>query len=336
MTDAERQRVINDLQLCVRCLESHPNKECWSNFICATCGAKSHCTAAHMDSVHQKPGDNNSDGNTAFGSIRSDNQEIKKTPALRTGSESAGLARVKNCSRTLMCEILSPETTSRVYAIFDDQSQHSFCGPQVADRFPGNATSVKYAIQTLSAEAQVVEGRELRGLKVRGMSGTESFALPPLKETHFIPQNHDELPSRQEVLQIPNVARYANLFSDPDPNVPVALLLGRDSGVLMWMETQQQVPPFVYQTWLGPVVVGEMTTNNGSAPPPIPFLTNHSREGSNETGAEDPIFQTLSEDDELELSRADRQFLTYMQDVGQSLTGHLPNDKKGPIIFKHT
>ena len=87
MPDAEKQRAINDLQLCVRCLESHPNKACWSNFICFICRATSHCTAAHMNSVLKDPGHNNSDGNKAFGN-ENGNRELERTPALRTGSES--------------------------------------------------------------------------------------------------------------------------------------------------------------------------------------------------------------------------------------------------------
>ena len=145
-----------------------------------------------------------------------------------------------------------------MYVILDDQSRESFCTSAFLNAFAVTGPWREYSITTLSSERYTIRGRVAKGLKIRGVGQPHTFNLPPLNENDMIPNNKDEIPTLKTIESDNVLSRHARYFSDKDDDADVAILLGRDSGDLMYAHTEQKRSPFVYLTHLGYAVVGTL------------------------------------------------------------------------------
>ena len=89
--------------------------------------------------------------------------------------------------------------------------------------------------------------------------------MPPLFENDCIPDSKEEIATRSLVSNQHSISHLANKFLDLDPNAHVGLLLGRDSGNVLFSEILNDKAPFVHHTALGFAVVGSICLRDKKA-----------------------------------------------------------------------
>ena len=303
MLPEERRTVLSGL--CEKCLGKHNAKWCRITTICARCDSEKHCTAAH---------------------ITPEKQARSATVLCTKPSKEQS---TKDCSKTVLVEVSDQQGRSiRAYAILDDQSAHSFCSASLLDSFKIKGPLRNYALTTLSSERHDMRGRVAKGLKIRGVGLRDTFTLPPMTENNFIPDNRDEIPSPQMIASHPEIAEYSKFFHPPEPSAEVAILLGRDSGQLMWAATDQRTAPFVYETYLGHAIVGSLSRNEVC----LQTRTLNQLEVTPlfDEKTDRDVFRTYADDEMASPSPNDMKFMAIMEGIQQNDAGYL----QVPLPFK--
>ena len=115
---------------------------------------------------------------------------------------------------------------------------------------------IDYSLRTMNGLRSYVKGKEVSGLKVKGVSDSASFDLPSMVVNEFIPNCVNEVAFPDMVRSVPHARRYAKFFSEVDEKSSVQLVIGRDSGNLVKTRCLGVEAPFPHQTLLGWGLVG--------------------------------------------------------------------------------
>ena len=329
MLHKDKMQIIRNNKLCYTCLGHHLRINCSSNVKCAKCQGK-HLTILHFDSKKQDK------INTSY--------PPRNEATLCTNFNDNPLLS-KSCSKTLLVEVFSKEIPSkriRCYAILDEQSSSSFCDPKLAEAFEVHSPVVDYNLKTLSGSSTETQGVVLKGLRIRGVNEKKSFDLPTMYTNPFIPDCKSEVASPEVVRAHPHIRQFAERFNSVDGSAEVLLLLGRDTGSLMFTRCHGNRPPFAHRTALGWALVGVCYNSVSSSSKSTTvlkislnehFLQESSFRHSNKPFlSEDSIF-TERRDDELPgLSNDDRKFLDIVaRDIEVNASGNIVL----PLPFHH-
>ena len=308
MPHKEKLQVIRDNKLCYGCLGNHLRMNCTANAKCEKCKGK-HLTMLHFDS------------NTS-------NKQSSVTPSRNESSLCTNFCNhthmPQSCSKVLLVDVLSNDSKSiRCYAILDEQSSSSFADPKLAEAFEVHSPVVNYNLKTLSGSSTETQGVVLKNLRIRGVNEKKTFTLPTMYTNPFIPDCKAEVASPKTVRSHPQIRHLANRFNNIDNSAEVLLLLGRDTGDLMFTRCYGNRPPFAHRTSLGWALVGLCSNWKSSTPESHNVL----RVSLNEHFLQETLFKhsrkeflsdvdvfTEKRDDELPgLSNEDRKFLEKVE-----------------------
>ena len=260
---AERRRIAIENRLCFRCLGAHNQAQCTEEISCEKCNGR-HRTAMHNDRNNgnwraRHPTNENQNQRSGFKS-EADKPAPRHTQNLCTAiCNDSGRAR--SCSRTLLVDVrhpCAPSKTLRCYCIVDEMSSGSFVDPSVATFFGINAPLTDYTLTTMNGFETEAQGRLIEGLTVRGVGERKTFPVPPIVTNSSIPGSKREIASPATVAAQNHVAHLAKNFLEVDEDAEILMLLGRDSGNVLFARCYGNHFPFVYHTSLGWALIGEV------------------------------------------------------------------------------
>jgi hypothetical protein len=247
-----------------------------------------------------------------------------------------------SCGKTVLVDVTSPLTSSisiRMYAIVDDQSSTSFVDPIVFDMLNVSSSPVSFSLTTLDSCRTTKQGHRGGGLFIQGVGGNLlKYRLPDLLTCDQIPDTRSTAASPRTVSGLPHLSQYASNFVEFDPSARVLLLLGRDSGPLLFSEFFGDFPPYAVRSPLGWSMVG--IVSDDYLPKEACFSISLEKVDCDhfESHATVPclprkldVFLSHPDDNDLGLSVADRQFLEIVQ---QGLIVNRVGNIQMPLPFK--
>ena len=239
----DRKKFVIDNRLCFICLESHFSDKCpnKSHVKCSKC-SKSHCSSMHYDNVSPQT-------NSKFDS----ESHIKNSCTKICGSPNSH----KICSKTLHVEITveGHSKTLNCLCILDEQSNASFCDPELVKYFNITPVQTNYSLSTMTSRRNL-SGQKVSNLLIRGIGCSKWFSLPPLLTHPNLPDTKSEMATRDIVSEHKHIRRFARHFPVSHPEAEVMILVGANAGDLMRTKPFGNVYPFVHETPLGYALVG--------------------------------------------------------------------------------
>ena len=331
LDSGKRKDIILSNYLCQKCLRKHPTRECSWTVRCEICSSQNHSSVSHFHFPYYHNAPKKPQQITKESSEGNPVEPVNESkPAPLLCSISRAPSQTQDCSKTLLADVFDDKGISkRIYIILDDQSRESFISPSLLDYFKISGPREDYAITTLSSERYTFKGRLASGLKIRGVGENKIFSLPAMHENPMIPDNREEVPSPKAIASIPHLAKYSHLFNEKDTAAEVAILLGRNSGDLMYARTEQKKSPFVFYTPLGYAVVGSIQCHH-VASDPIVLKTCSGHENSHflieprfSQGEPFDVFKEYPDDEVTALSPKDRKFYQKIGEVSVTNTNNL-------------
>ena len=322
----EKMTFLSSTGLCFRCLGGHLSKDCRETVTCSICSRNGHMTVMHRDNNASRP---------TIEAPETSAQARTTTSLCSANPKFKG----KSCGKTVPVEISAPgsQTPFHTYAIIDVESSGTFATPEVFEYFGITTPRSNYALSTLCGFNYSMRGRRATGLKVKGKHSDEWFALNTVVENENIPDTIDEVATRTMVKSHESISHLADKFDEIEDDAAVTLLIGRDSGDLMWCHTDQQASPFCFETKLGWVVVGDICPVE-STPRRAEglgtralFCKIRQTDDHDHLRIEEKLafrgfkdtFECRPDDDERGLSENDRKFIHVMSDITINCEGNL-------------
>ncbi|XP_041422501.1 uncharacterized protein LOC121394762 [Xenopus laevis] len=260
----ERKELLQKYGICYRCCASteHFAKECKAVIKCSECESIKHVSALHPEPLSPSSG-----------------QQI--TPAAENGGEDAVLTTTspmvsstctqvcgdrlhsKSCAKICLVNVHPkghPEKTVRMYAILDDQSNRSLARSEFFELFNINGNTEPYTLGTCAGVTESI-GRRANGFIIASLYNTLKLPLPTLIECNQLPNNRDEIPTREAASLHPHLMHIADQIPAVDKNANILLLLGRD--ILRVHKVRQYCngpgnAPYAQRLDLGWVIVGKV------------------------------------------------------------------------------
>ena len=100
--------------------------------------------------------------------------------------------------------------------------------PQLFDLLNIDGEKFPYSLRTCAGTMQT-EGRHATGLVIETLDGHKQYLLPTVTEYDAIPDNKDEIPSPDIAKAHPHLRPIANQIHEPQRDVDILLLIGRDA-----------------------------------------------------------------------------------------------------------
>ena len=237
----ERKSIVRQNNLCFRCLASntHMAKDYKIPIKCSECGSEKHLSALHVDR-REKPNDpdkvhggehkhENQQGRDGSNDQQQndDSSRITTTCTEICGGPPGG----RSCSKICLANIYvkeHPERKVKAYVLIDDQSNCSLATPQLFDLLNIDGEKFPYSLRTCAGTMQT-EGRHATGLVIETLDGHKPYLLPTVTECDAIPDNKDEIPSPDIAKAHPHLRPIANQIPEPQRDVDILLLIGRDA-----------------------------------------------------------------------------------------------------------
>ena len=264
--------------ICFKCCISkdHQARSCTMWKPCSACQSTRHPSAMHLqknEERHNAPQEPPTDAAAEHGG---------EGPATKVSAKCTRLCGVisggRSCSKVVLVQVYPagcPEDAVSVYAILDDQSNHTLAQPELLDQLGVESPPMPY---TLSSCAGVTEtaGRMASGFTVAAMDGSVSHALPVMVECSDIPGNTQEIPTSEVAQAHPHLSRIADQLY-PLQQVGIELLIGRDLLEAHHVHDQIVGPrdtPFAQKLSLGWVIVGDVCLE-GRHRPSVTVMKTH-------------------------------------------------------------
>ena len=343
--------------ICFKCCISkdHQARSCTMWKPCSACQSTRHPSAMHLqknEERHNAPQEPPTDAAAEHGG---------EGPATKVSAKCTRLCGVisggRSCSKVVLVQVYPagcPEDAVSVYAILDDQSNHTLAQPELLDQLGVESPPMPY---TLSSCAGVTEtaGRMASGFTVAAMDGSVSHALPVMVECSDIPGNTQEIPTSEVAQAHPHLSRIADQLY-PLQQVGIELLIGRDLLEAHHVHDQIVGPrdtPFAQKLSLGWVIVGDVCLE-GRHRPSVTVMKTHVQSDGRGTIFEscgstlhievlspfaeqrqelntDDFFQITKDDDKTGTSVEDREFISMMNN---SFRKNERGEWSAPLPFK--
>ena len=248
-----RKTFVKERGLCYRCLGQHFAKHCSFDRKCEI------CSGAHHPILHD-------------GRSRTQAPAPSSNPAAPRNSCSQVCGtrgdQPRCCSKTVPILIRcvdDPSSVIRCYCIIDEQSNTTFCDPEVPQRLGVATTRESYTLATMSGLKNHVEASRVSGLEVRGVNESEWIPLPDTLTHPSIPDTRIEAATRNVVRAQPHLKHLAKHFPEIRESIPVLLLIGTNCGPAMFTKPVGSHFPFAHHTALGWSLVGPVCREGASA-----------------------------------------------------------------------
>ena len=332
----EKMEWLKSAGLCFRCLSGkHRAKDCKKEVKCTKCDSTRHLFALHKEKE------------TKVKKEKDGEEEVKSKCTSVCRGKTGGLS----CSKIVLVDVFTednPEVVCRAYAIIDEQSNASMITPNLADTLEVDAPREKYLLSTCSSARETKYGRRVSGLMIKSLNGTVA-KLPKLIECEHIPQEKDEIPTPSMTKHFPHLYDITNEIPPLDKDANIEILLSRDAPELLKVREFRNGPkgaPWAQKLLLGWTISGQtcldrvggpvhvsayrtalekdqprsMSSANVDGVSPVEtvscpnyFKVKESHERSfNEN--QDDVYHTTPEDNDVALSREDRQFLKIVEE----------------------
>ena len=316
----KKNRIIMQNHLCFKCLGKHMVKDCSENVCCSICQLP-HVTAMHIHRPNPTPDPPQNAVNS-----------VAKTTRTQVDEDEVELCIF---TRTFMVDVSHDDTNEivRCVAIIDDQSTRSYAATEIMVSLGIVSPELHYSLTTLMGLKSNMEGNKVSGLKVRGVGEKKWYSLPCSLTNDFIPNNSNEIATPSIIRNLEHVRNLAGKFVEPDYSLDTLLLIGADAGALMETACYGKMSPFVIRSPLGYSLVGPIpreTLRELDCEPPYPrsaasvlrtdvLIEKYSGFNARESFPEklpaqkdSNIFERRSDDEVMDISKADRDFLNKM------------------------
>ena len=158
----------------------------------------------------------------------------------------------------------APNSTKRVYAILDDQSNASLISSELADGLGADSPDEKYYLSTCSGKRAERYGHRVNSMRVRSLNGYTT-ELPTPVECESIPSDRCEIPTPEMARRFPHLCSLVSL----DDQAVVHLLIGRDAPELFKVREFRNGPqgaPWAQRHSLGWTISGQVCLNMTDGP----------------------------------------------------------------------
>nr|XP_022300904.1 uncharacterized protein LOC111109109 [Crassostrea virginica] len=239
--------------LCFKCCgaKKHRAKDCTYHVKCIVCSGP-HPGALHEDTRHQeKIGKSTHEGEERTERVSSSCTQICGT--------THGTSR--SCAKIVPARIYHEDSkhhSRTVYAIIDDQSNHSLASSAFFDAFDQNTPTHQYTLVSCSGSV-TTSGRRASGFKIESWDGSCSLALPTLIECTEFPNYREEIPDRCVAENFTYLTDIKDLIPELMEDVQIEILIGRDLIDAHIVQDQRKGTsgmPYAQKLPLGLVVIG--------------------------------------------------------------------------------
>ncbi|KAK3749126.1 hypothetical protein QZH41_001121 [Actinostola sp. cb2023] len=244
--------------LCFLCLShAHQAKDCTSRPSCDICGDTRHIALLHKERATQPPP---GEANEA--------EEVNRKCTAVCRERKGGVS----CSKIVLVDVsvkARQNTSKRVYAIIDDQSNTSLISSELADALGADGPTEKYLLSTCSSSDQVKYGRRVSGLIVRSIQNGNESELPTLVECDGIPEDKTEIPTPELARRFAHLRDIADEIPPADSSASIHILLGRDAPELLKVRAFKNGPrgaPWAQKLLLGWTVSGQACLDHVNGP----------------------------------------------------------------------
>ena len=345
----ERYEILKKHKLCFRCcsLKKHVQKRCKETIHCDLCKRTDHPTGLHVSKNQEQSKDstvknvNLSQANKGHGG---EPQTTIESSCTQVCGDSRSFS--KSCAKILQVYLYResrPDEARKVYALIDDQSNHTLGTPHLFDSFNDSLGHINFTLSTCSGKVSVT-GRKTEACVVEAIDHSISIKIPSLIECADIPNNRNEIPSPEVVKNFPHLRDLSAYIPPVDDNVHIELLIGRD--VLLAHHVLEQrlggdSLPYAHKLHLGWVVVGESCMRNTHHGDTINVNKTNILSNGRTTHMEpcvnvfavkqSTIFERTPHDERLGPSVEDRLFLDLMD---STVTKDSDNHWTAPLPFR--
>ena len=274
----ERRNLLKQERVCMRCAttRSHTSKDCKEPIHCNECQNEGHITALHPGPPvtrfsYQSQRRNGEEPNNT------QNQEPSHVTATCTGV-CHNLKGARSCCKICPAYVYHashPENKIKVYALIDDQSNHSLAKAKLFDALGVEGEATSYILKTCTGVSST-KGRRARGLVIESLDGTKIHNLPMITECDAIPDSKDEIPTPEVASAYAHLHSIANKIPELDADAEVLMLIGRDVPPLHKIYESKNGPrnaPWGQRLDLGWVVIGNTCLDGAHEPEDISTCT---------------------------------------------------------------
>ncbi|XP_033991975.1 uncharacterized protein LOC117487461 [Trematomus bernacchii] len=256
----ERKQLLKEHSFCFRCCSStgHLARNCTAEVRCIECGSTGHVSALHPGPAVWKPKPSPPSSEHGGEEDKEDHQVTSRCTQVCGEGVSA-----RACSKICLVSVYPAgrsEEAKKMYAILDEQSNHSLARSEFFNVFKITGPSFPYTLKTCAGLTQTT-GRRASGFTVESADKKLSFPLPTLLECNQVPNNRSEVPTPNAAHHHAHLKCIADEIPPLDPNADILFLLGRD--ILRVHKVREQISgpdnaPFAQRLDLGWVVVGDV------------------------------------------------------------------------------
>ena len=263
-----RNKRLNELGLCSRCLYKHSVENCKVKVVCDIC-RHPHATILHIYRRDPRKPSNrprvqsiDTQTNTDDPGSTIEPTPIPQIPPPRILCTKVPQPQGLSCSKTLLVEITmsqKPEMSMMAYAIVDEQCNSTLVDTRVLEFFDLDFPSADYSIKFATQDCEErTFGKYVTGLRVKGMLMDEIIPIPEALSCSNLADTTQEVASPELVRSQRLISQFADYFPEFQPNTPVLLIIGRNCGRAMATQCLTTVEPYVHKTPLGYSLVGNV------------------------------------------------------------------------------
>lgn len=350
----ERKFLLKQQGICFKCCSSisHMAKDCDQAVKCSECGSVTHVAAFHPGLA---PWMKESKFPTGTSEDHKASEDVPTESEVSSACTEVCRDNQLACSWSKVCLVKvfpegHPEKAVKTYVILDDQSNRSLARSEFFDMFDLKEGNVAYTLKTCAGTVET-EGRLAQGFQVESFDGSIVLPLPVLLECNEIPDNRHEIPTPEVVSKHRHLEHLARYIPEPDHQVPILLLIGRDMIRVHKAHKQVTGPanaPFAQRLDLGWVIMGDMCLGKVHKPTFVQAYHTNVMENGRPTyfqacpnnfivkdtprrPAEWDVFQRTNDDEKIAPSIEDRCFLQIMD---REVCKDEENSWVAPLPFK--
>ena len=342
----KRREFLRTNKICFKCCAStgHQSSGCSSWEPCEVCNSTYHPSAMHLYKKQlSQPNSSSTESTSDHGGeapeVANHGGEVPEVGNMCTqlcGPTSGG----RSCSKMALVKVFvndRPQDSVTVYAILDDQSNHSLARTDLLDQLGISTAPEPYRLSSCAGVTEEA-GRTARGISVQSLDGRTLHKLPPVIECNNIPQNIHEIPTPEVARAHKHLHGIADQIYPLNPEAKIQLLIGRDLPEAHLVHDQIPGSPFAQRLSLGWMIVGDVCLDGRHIPADVhacktlihsggrgtifqpcenaldvQMLTDIDQRDSGKTSFRgDDVFHTTKNDSKVGLSVDDREFLSLM------------------------
>lgn len=315
----ERKKFIMTHGLCFKCCgpTKHRAKDCTNSIKCCV------CSGPHPGALHET----NRRQEKVKGTVVHEGEEREKTFSSACTQICGTITGTsKSCAKIVPAKVYLENSNQKprtVYALIDDQSNHTLASSSLFDAFDQNTPDHEYTLVSCSGPIKT-SGRRGTGFIIESLDGRCSFKLPTLIECAELPNNREEIPSPHVAKHFTHLADIEECIPELLDNVEVEILIGRDLIDAHVVQDQREGTPgmpYAQKLPLGWVIIGPVCLGALHIPDKITvnktFILENGRPSmlrpcENKLVIKDNIFMKTEHDEKVSPSIEDKIFLELM------------------------